>query len=121
MGFDIGAAIISALNKKLLIKGGGHKMAGGFSIETNKINEFKKFIIKKYNNKVDKSFRKNCLYLDSSISASAINLNFYEKIDKLSPFGSGNPEPKFLLEKMKVLKSSVVGERHIKSISRNNI
>ena len=33
MGFDIGAVILSALQNKILIKGGGHKMAGGFSIE----------------------------------------------------------------------------------------
>ena len=34
----------------------------------------------------------------------------------MSPFGSGNPEPKFLLENVKVIKSFVVGETHIKSI-----
>ena len=116
IGFDIGSVILAALQNKLLIRGGGHKMAGGFSILEDKIDEFKEFIIKKYNKNIDQSLKKNCLYLDSSISVSAINLNFYEKIDKLSPFGSGNPEPKFLLEKMRVLKSSVVGEKHIKSI-----
>ena len=41
------------------------------------------------------------------------------KIDKLSPFGSGNPEPKFLLENVRVVKSMVVGEKHVKSILGN--
>ncbi len=115
-GFDIGSIILSALQNKLLLKGGGHKMAGGFSIEKDKIKEFKDFIIKKFERKVNQNFKKNCLYLDSSISASALNLSFYEKIEKLSPFGSGNPEPKFLLENVKVVKSLIVGENHIKSI-----
>ncbi len=116
VGFDIGEAILSALQNKILIKGGGHKMAGGFSIEVEKIEKFKEFIIKKFNKKNNLNFKKNCLYLDSSISASALNLEFYKKIEILAPFGSGNPEPKFLLEGTKVIKSMVVGEKHIKSI-----
>ena len=116
VGFDMGEAILSALQNKILIKGGGHKMAGGFSIEVEKIEKFKKFIIKKFNKKNMVNFNKNCLYLDSLISASALNLEFYKKIEILAPFGSGNPEPKFLLEGTKVIKSMVVGEKHIKSI-----
>ena len=116
VGFDMGEAILSALQNKILIKGGGHKMAGGFSIEVEKIEKFKEFIIKKFNKKNNLNFKKNCLYLDSSISASALNLEFYKKIEILAPFGSGNPEPKFLLEGTKVIKSMVVGEKHIKSI-----
>ena len=91
-------------------------MAGGFSIEENKIKEFKDFIIKKFNTKSNNNLNINYLYLDSSISASALNLDFYNKVEKLSPFGSGNPEPKFLLETVKVVKSLIVGENHVKSI-----
>ena len=40
-GFDIGSAILSAVQNEILIKGGGHKMAGGFSINVNKIKIFK--------------------------------------------------------------------------------
>ena len=58
----------------------------------------------------------NNLYLDALISSSALNFEFFEKVDSLSPFGSGNPEPKFLLENLKVVKSFIVGEKHIKSI-----
>ena len=47
VGFDIGTAIISAVQNNILTKGGGHKMAAGFTIEENKIEEFKEFIKKK--------------------------------------------------------------------------
>ena len=40
---------------------------------------------------------------------------FFE-INLLSPFGSGNPEPKFVIENLKLIKSSVVGDKHIKSL-----
>ncbi len=116
IGFDIGASILAAIQKKILIKGGGHKMAGGFSIAEDKIEKFKEFIIKKFKTKIENKNDEQSIYLDSQINASAINFDFYQKIEKLSPFGSGNPEPKFLLENMKVIKSFVVGETHIKSI-----
>ena len=48
-GFDIGSIIISATQKGILLKGGGHKMAGGFTIDYSKIEEFKEFVIKKFN------------------------------------------------------------------------
>ena len=116
LGFDIGAIILAAIQDKILIKGGGHKMAGGFSIEESKIQQFKKFITKKFKKKIDQKLGKSDIYLDSLISASALNLDFYNKVEKLSPFGSGNPEPKFIIEDLKVLKSSIVGKNHIKSI-----
>jgi single-stranded-DNA-specific exonuclease len=34
----------------------------------------------------------------------------------LSPFGSGNPEPKFIIENLELLKSSVVADKHIRSL-----
>ncbi len=115
-GFDIGSAIIAAVQKKILIKGGGHKMAGGFSIETSKIENFKEFILKRYNNNRNSLSEQKPLYLDSKIAPSAINLEFYNKINALSPFGSGNPEPKFVIEDLKSVNSKVVGEKHIKSV-----
>ena len=56
------------------------------------------------------------LYLDSTIAPSALNLEFYEEIDFLSPYGSGNNEPKFVIENLRVIKSEIVGNEHIKSL-----
>ena len=119
-GFDIGSIILAAVQDNILLKGGGHKMAGGFSIEESKIEIFKNFIIKRFEKKMNNLSNINNLYLDAIISTSALNLEFFEKVDTLSPFGSGNPEPKFLLENLKVVKSFIVGEKHIKSILMSN-
>ena len=48
-GYDIGSLIIRGVQEGILIKGGGHKMAGGFSIETKKILDFKNFVMKNFN------------------------------------------------------------------------
>ena len=115
-GFDIGSAIISATQEKILLKGGGHKMAGGFSINISNIERFKQFIFGKFRKINENLFEKKPLFLDSKIAPSAINLEFYNKVNALSPFGSGNPEPKFIVEDLKQVNSKIVGEKHIKSV-----
>ena len=116
VGFDIGSVILAATQEKILIKGGGHKMAGGFSIEVSNIKKFKEFVFNKYRGiNIDLSVEKPLL-IDCKIAPSAVNLDFYEKVNILSPFGSGNPEPKFYIEDLKPVNSKVVGERHIKSV-----
>ncbi len=115
-GIDIGSLIISATQEKILIKGGGHKMAGGFSIKTSNIEKFKSFVNTKIK-KINEDFKEaKKLYLDSVISPSAINLEFYNKVDTLAPFGSGNPEPRFIIEDLKSVNHKIIQEKHIKSI-----
>ena len=115
-GFDIGTIIISAVQNKILIKGGGHKMAGGFSINVDNIKIFKEFLIKKYNSLNIKKSNFKTLYLDSIILPTALNAEFYQNIEVLSPFGTGNPEPKFLIEDLKLANSNIVANRHIKAV-----
>ena len=115
-GFDIGTFIINAVQENILIRGGGHKMAAGFSIKEDKIEEFKDFINRCFL-KIKKDMKKNNeIFYDSIISPSALNENFYKEINTLSPFGSGNPEPRFVIENLEIIKSSIVGEKHIKSV-----
>ncbi len=114
-GFDIGSLILSALNEKIIVKGGGHKMAGGFTIDENKIEIFKNFSKKKFSKIKPDSSKNKKLVLDSEILGTALNIDFYNKIQLLSPFGPGNPEPKFVINSVKTLNSKIVGESHIKS------
>ncbi|MAW17521.1 MAG: single-stranded-DNA-specific exonuclease RecJ [Pelagibacteraceae bacterium] len=116
VGFDIGSTILSATNNNILLKGGGHKMAGGFSIDSSKINLFKDFLFNKYKKFNEIIPKQKSLFIDSIIAPSAVNLDFYEKVELLSPFGSGNPEPKFVMENLKAVNNKIVGKKHIKSV-----
>tara|TARA_B100001057_G_scaffold473325_2_gene537685 strand:+ start:7954 stop:9705 length:1752 start_codon:yes stop_codon:yes gene_type:complete len=115
VGFDIGSVILSAVQENILLKGGGHKMAGGFSIQKKNIERFKSFVINKFQNINNNLSDERPLLLDSVISPSAVNFEFYNKVSVLSPFGSGNPEPKFAIEDLRTLNGKIVGEKHIKS------
>ncbi len=90
-------------------------MAGGFSILKSKLDDFEKFIVNKI--KLKKYVIDNKKYfVDAVISPAALNLNFYEKIEKLSPFGPGNPEPRLIIDDVKILNSKIVGGNHVKSL-----
>ena len=116
VGFDIGTQIIKAVQLNILEKGGGHKKAGGFSIKKEKIPIFRELLIKNFERLYTTSSEDINLYLDTIIAPSALNEIFFEEINLLSPFGSGNLEPNFVIENIKVLSSNLVKNRHIKSL-----
>ena len=115
-GFDIGTQIIKATQLGIIEKGGGHKMAGGFTIKKENISLFRDFLIKNFEKSQLNSSKNANLYLDSIIAPSALNEDFYSEIEKLAPFGSGNNEPKFVIEDLQVIASYLVADKHIKTV-----
>ena len=91
-------------------------MAGGFTIESNNIEKFKKFILKRFERLSITNLNIRPLYLDSIIAPTALNIQFYNNVYSLAPFGSGNPEPKFVLENMKSVNNMIIKDKHIKSV-----
>ena len=116
LGFDVGTQIIKAVQLGIIQKGGGHKMAGGFSIIRENIDNFREQLINDYEKLKLNTLKNENLYIDTILAPSAINKNFYEDINTLSPFGSGNNEPKFMIENLKVINSHIVAKSHIKSV-----
>jgi len=115
-GFNLGSTIIGAVQSDLLVKGGGHKMAAGFTINMNNIEKFKEFVFRKFKSiNINLTEKKN-YYFDAEIAPSAMNIEFYEKINSLAPFGSGNSEPRFIIKDVKLVNSRIVGEKHIKTV-----
>ena len=114
--FDISNLIVKAVNEGLLLNGGGHKMAGGFSIEKEKIKKFKDYLSSKYF-KVVGEIIKN---YDYKLNINNINTNLYDEIVKLSPFGPGNQKPRFLLANCNLSFIKVVGNKHHSLLIEDN-
>ena len=106
--FDIGKLINSAYEKKILEKGGGHKMAAGLSIKKDKISEFKDYI-------KDYKFKdiENRKFYDFEVKLSSIDYRLYTQLQRLSPFGNGNPKPLILIKNCIIKFSRIVGDNHI--------
>lgn len=107
--FNIGKYIFNAINKKLLIRGGGHNLAAGFNIASNKINDFKDYL--------NLNFLKNSIKYSRKyvckVSTKSINKDFCNEINILKPFGSKNENPVFLIEKVKIIKPKLIKGRYI--------
>jgi len=116
LGFDIGNQIIKAVQSEILIKGGGHKMAGGFTLKKNNISLFRTFLNEGFEKSTAYKTENMNYYLDSLIAPSAININFFDEINNLAPFGSGNNEPKFAIENIKVISSNIIANNHIRAV-----
>ena len=56
---------------------------------------------------------------DAEISSIAFNKDFYANIKKLEPFGTGNPEPTFLLKGLKVIKASILNNKHVSLVLKS--
>lgn len=109
-GVDIGAAVLSAKFTNLIIEGGGHSMAAGFSIKEDKISDLHDFFTERFANSTNDKIIK----ADGIVTAKAINLSLWNQLQRLEPFGVGNPEPRFIIQGAKIRKPEVIGVDHIK-------
>ncbi|XGA08836.1 MAG: single-stranded-DNA-specific exonuclease RecJ [Wolbachia endosymbiont of Xenopsylla cheopis] len=109
-GIDIGAVIFSAKLEGLITEGGGHHMAGGFSIEKDKIDKLHTFFQSKFIN----STGNKTIKADGVITVSSINITLWKQLQCLEPFGAGNPEPRFIISGAKIVKPEIIGENHIR-------
>ena len=117
--YNIGRVIKNSLNNNVIIGGGGHNMAAGFTLEKNKLKIFENFILTDFLNagiSKDHSF----LY-DAEVSSLAFNMDFYNDIKNLEPYGTGNPLPTFLFKDLKVIKATVLMGKHISLIFKSRV
>jgi single-stranded-DNA-specific exonuclease len=115
--YNIGRAIKNSLDTKIVITGGGHNAAAGFTLNKTNLKNFKDFILKDFLNVG--SLRDNTFLYDAEVSSQAFNMDFYFDIKKLEPFGIGNPSPTFLLRDLKVIKSTILDNKHISLILKS--
>lgn len=111
---DLGALIISAKEKGLLTKGGGHTMAAGFSLSEDKIEEFKEFVGQYVSEKIGGEAIVPVIEIDGELDVSGATVELAEKLEMLEPYGSGNSEPKLMLHHAKINKASIVGSGHVR-------
>ena len=115
--YNIGRAIKNSLDNHILFSGGGHNAAAGFTLHKKNLKDFENFILKDFLN--TGSIRTNTFLYDAEISSLAFNIDFYSNVKKLEPFGTGNPAPTFLLKDLKVIKSTVLNNKHISLILKS--
>lgn len=120
-----GFNIIEAIKEtRLILEGGGHPMAAGFSIETTKIEEFRLKINKLAQKTLTDEILEKKLYIDMKINFSEIDTELVEVLKQFEPVGPGNYSPVFASKNVKILETKTVGSdgKHLKlKLEQNGI
>ncbi|MBT6329250.1 MAG: single-stranded-DNA-specific exonuclease RecJ, partial [Kordiimonadaceae bacterium] len=114
MGVDLGSAISAARQLEILSAGGGHAMAAGLSMRSEKIDELSEFLTEQLSAKVGDAITSLSLKLDGVLSLSAVNPELVHTLDKIGPYGQGNAQPRFAFSDVFVSYVDIVGKDHIK-------
>jgi single-stranded-DNA-specific exonuclease len=113
-GFDLGAAVIAARLDGLLAQGGGHPMAAGLTIAGDRVPAFAAFL----NERMRTSWGPGVppppvLKLDVELTPSSLTLDLGQALQRLAPFGRGNPEPRLWLPSAVLHQVRRIGENHL--------
>lgn len=96
-GVDLGLAVRLAVEAGLAVKGGGHAMAAGITLGPGQEAAFLAFVSARLAANVAASRETEALLVDAAVSAGGANPRLLAEIDRAGPFGSGCPEPVFVL------------------------
>lgn len=115
-GIDLGKAVIAAREAGLLINGGGHAMAAGFTVAEENRAAFDAFLQKAVRAQQAGEPMAPRLALDGALAVSAVTTRLIEELDCVAPFGAGNEEPRFAVVDAELIKADVVGQGHVRCI-----
>ena len=114
--FSVGEAIKMANSH--IIKGGGHDAAAGVTLKKEKINDFR-IAVNSYYKSLNLQNQEEYLIPKEDVilnDLSELNVDLYNEINKLRPFGKGNEEPILRINNLLVTDKQYMGKNknHIK-------
>ena len=106
-GVDITAAIRE--QRELLHSFGGHPMAAGLSIEPQRIPEFRSALSRSVADLMGAMPPHPLLYIDGYLELSELSLELVRDLERLAPFGPGNPALILASRRLRAASTALVG------------
>ena len=113
-GVDLGRAVRGAVERGILLKGGGHAMAAGITLARDKLGVFRAWLEEALGEAVVRSREGSALMIDAALNAGAAQAGLIEALEKAGPYGAGNPEPVFVFPAHRIKQAVPVGIGHIR-------
>jgi len=93
---------------------GGHHMAAGLSIATDRIDSFRDELEQRVAVLQERTGRGAVIWLDGQLEECDFNIDTVRAIEMLEPFGEGNEEPVWLARSVRAINWKPVGQgRHL--------
>lgn len=112
-GVDLGRAVREALEAGLIVKGGGHAMAAGLTLEVARLGDFRGFMEQRLAEDVAR-VAERALQIDGALSAGGATLDLIELLEQAGPYGTGHPAPVFAFPAHRVVYADAAGTDHIR-------
>jgi single-stranded DNA-specific DHH superfamily exonuclease len=112
-GVNVGLMMIAAKEQKIVVDGGGHAKAGGFTVYLDQWDEFIKFCNDFTAECLKNHQKKKIIAIDYIMATHGINYNLFKDLQTLRPFGEGNPKLNFLLINCAIAKVMVIKKCHL--------
>ena len=109
VGLDLGAAVIAARQAGILTSGGGHAMAAGFALPIERLADFHEFLNDRLHAASELPSVAD-LEIEGALTTEAATVELATQIARMAPFGTGNPEPVFVLQRARVVRADRVGK-----------
>ena len=106
-GCDIHAAI--AAHQDILIRFGGHPMAAGLAIDPERIPEFRRALSRTLLETCQAVEERPALQIDGYIPLADLSLDLVEELERLAPFGPGNPSLTLASRGLELRNHSTIG------------
>ncbi|KAB2691798.1 single-stranded-DNA-specific exonuclease RecJ [Brucella pseudogrignonensis] len=113
-GLDLGKLVRGAMERGLLVKGGGHAMAAGITIERGKLGALRAYLEEESADTVARLRENQSLSIDGAVAASGATVSLYESLQKAGPFGSAHPQPVLALPHHILVDVRLVGRDHVR-------
>jgi single-stranded-DNA-specific exonuclease len=107
-GVDLGAAVIAARQAGLLVTGGGHAMAAGFSLRAEHLAGFHALLDERLSAAACMPGAAD-LIVEGTLAVSGATTEVARHLERLAPFGAGNEEPTLVLSRARVVRADRVG------------
>jgi len=111
-GFDLYAGLAACSD--LLLGFGGHRYAAGFSINEENIPRLRERLGGLVMDALGAAGFVRTISIDGPVALSDLTQDFMHEMERLAPFGLGNPEPRLGVRGLTVLSSRIVGNKHLK-------
>ncbi|MEQ6204085.1 single-stranded-DNA-specific exonuclease RecJ [Sulfitobacter sp. HNIBRBA2951] len=113
-GVDLGACIQKLSMQGVLLKGGGHKMAVGLTVEEGKLEEAMSALNALLEKQGAHLRGPSDLRLDGMLMPAAASIELTQQVESAGPFGAGAPAPRYVFADMRLFSARRVGESHLK-------
>ncbi|CTQ50321.1 single-stranded-DNA-specific exonuclease RecJ [Jannaschia donghaensis] len=113
-GVDIGGAIQRLAAEGLLIKGGGHRMAAGLTVQPDKIDAAMERLSDLLARQGAATIGPRDLRIDATLMPRAATNDLVGQLERAGPFGQGASAPRFAFPDLRVAHARPVGEGHLK-------